>query len=221
MALYLAEMYRLGGEADFVASSALADVLEVSSPAVSRMADRLHELGLVERIPYKGIRLTSDGVREGLRVIRSHRLAEAFLVRVMDYGWHEAHDMADALALAADDAFITRMDAKAGHPTRCPHGEPIPTADGVMPELDDVPLTELHQGDESRISRVKVRAEEKLIYLEQVGLVPEAWLKVVSRAPFDGPIGLRLEGREVVVGWELSQQLRVQRVESDGSSESA
>jgi DtxR family Mn-dependent transcriptional regulator len=90
-----------------------------------------------------------------------------------------------------------------------------------MPELDDVPLTELHQGDESRISRVKVRAEEKLIYLEQVGLVPEAWLKVVSRAPFDGPIGLRLEGREVVVGWELSQQLRVQRVESDGSSESA
>lgn len=221
MALYLAEMYRLGGEDDYVASSALADELDVSSPAVSRMADRLHELGLVERIPYKGIRLTPDGVREGLRVIRGHRLAEAFLVRVMDYGWHEAHDMADALALAADDAFITRMDAKAGHPTRCPHGEPIPTLEGLMPELDDVPLTELHRGDESSISRVKVREEEKLIYLEQVGLVPEAWLRVVSRAPFDGPIGVLLEGGEVVVGWELAQKLRVQRVESGGSNDSA
>lgn len=212
--MYLAETYRLGGENEYVASSALAKELRVSSPAVSRMADRLHILGLVERIPYKGIRLTPDGLREGLRTIRSHRLAEAFLVRVMDYGWHEAHAMADALALAADEAFVLRMDEKAGHPTRCPHGEPIPTPEGVMPVLDDVPLTELEQGAEGVISRVKVREEEKLIYLEQVGLVPDAWIRVGSRTPFDGPIGLRLEDKDLVVGSELAQGLRVLRDEN-------
>jgi DtxR family Mn-dependent transcriptional regulator len=213
MALYLAEIYRLDGEKHYVASSDLADELHVSSAAVSRMAERLHDAGFVERIPYKGIRLTPDGVRQGLRMIRSHRLAEVFLVRVMEYGWHEAHDMADRLALAADDDFVTRMDEKAGFPRRCPHGEPIPSLNGVMPEIEDIPMPDMEQGEQGSISRVKVREEDKLLYLEELGLVPEAWFRIEAKVPFDGPIRLQLTDREIVVGRELSQQLRVLRAD--------
>jgi DtxR family Mn-dependent transcriptional regulator len=215
MALYLAEIYRLGGKGDIVASSDLAEELHVSSAAVSRMADRLHDAGYVERIPYRGVRLTPQGVRQGLRMIRSHRLAEVFLVRVMAYGWHEAHDMADRLALASDEKFVSRMDAMAGYPRRCPHGEPIPSADGVMPEIDDFPMPDLQQGEQGTISRVKVREEDKLIYLQDVGLVPEAWFRIEAKVPFEGPIRLQLDDMEIVVGRELSRQLRVMRAGPD------
>jgi DtxR family Mn-dependent transcriptional regulator len=221
MALYLAEIYRLGGEEQYVASSDLADELHVSSAAVSRMADRLHDAGYVERIPYRGVRLTPQGVRQGLRMIRGHRLAEVFLVRVMEYGWHEAHDMADRLALAADEDFVSRMDEKAGYPRRCPHGEPIPSADGVMPKIEDFPLPDMRQGEQGAISRVKVREEDKLIYLKEVGLVPEARFRVEAKVPFDGPIRLRLVDDEIVVGSELARQLLVLRADPASTPESA
>lgn len=210
MGLYLAELYRLGGEKGFVAPSALADALEVSPAAVARMVGRLDALGLVERRRYRGVRLTEEGRREALRVIRYHRLAEAFLVRVLDYGWHEAHDIADALAEIADETLVARMDEKAGHPRRCPHGEPIPTPDGQMPQIHDLPLADLEVGQAGIISRVRTRDEARLKYLAEVGLVPETPFRVEGRAPFGGPLRLRLPRGECVIGEELARVIYVE-----------
>ncbi len=213
MGLYLAELYRLGGGRDFVPPSALAEVLEVSPAAVARMVARLDALRLVERRRYRGVRLTEQGRREALRVIRYHRLAEAFLVRVLDYGWHEAHDIADALAEIADERLVARMDEKAGHPRRCPHGEPIPTPDGQMPEIHDLPLTDLQVGQSGVISRVRTRDKARLKYLAEVGLLPETPFRVEGRAPFGGPLRLRLPQGECVIGEELARVIFVEPVE--------
>jgi DtxR family Mn-dependent transcriptional regulator len=213
MALYLAELFRLGGGDDFVSPSLLAEALDVSPPAASRMGRRMTQMGLVERAHYRGLRLTDVGRREGLRTIRYHRLAEAFLVRVMGYGWHEAHDLADALAEIADEALVERMDEKAGHPGRCPHGEPIPTADGVMPVIDDMPLAEASEGETVLISRVRTRDSERLQYLARVGLVPEARVRVEARATFGGAFRVRIGSDECVLGSELADALYVTRVD--------
>lgn len=210
MSHYLGELYRLGGVEEVVTPTELAEVMEVTPPAAARMIERLEEKGLVERIPYQGVRLTMLGSKEALREIRYHRLAEAFLVRVMGYGWHEAHDMADALAEVADDEFVRRMDEKAGYPSRCPHGEPIPTADGQMPEVHDVPLIDVPEGAKGRISRVKVREDEKLIYLAEVGIVPEQPFRVEGKAPFGGPIRLAIGRGEQTLGAELARSVRVE-----------
>lgn len=214
MSLYLAELFRLGGGDDFVSPSALADALDVSAPAASRMGRRLTALGLVDRAHYRGIRLTPAGRREGLRTIRYHRLAEAFLVRVMGYGWHEAHDLADALAEIADETFVERMDEKAGHPRRCPHGEPIPTADGRMPVIDDAPLGEIGEGETVVVSRVRTRDADRLQYLAKVGLIPEARLRVEARAPFGGALRIRVGDSEHVLGSELADTLYVSRAQA-------
>lgn len=211
MALYLGELYRLGGERQSVSPSALAAALEVSLPAVARMAARMAALGLVERERYRGLRLTARGCEVALREIRAHRLAEAFLVRVLGYGWHEAHDLAEALAEIADPLFVERMEEKAGFPRRCPHGEPIPDRQGVMPVLDDVPLADLAVGDSGTISRVRTRDAEKLQYLQARGLLPGRPFQIAARAPFEGPIRLRLDGGECVLGRELADHLRVER----------
>jgi DtxR family Mn-dependent transcriptional regulator len=214
MGLYLAELFRLGGGDEFVSPSALADALDVSPPAASRMGRRLTQLGLVDRAHYRGLRLTQAGRREGLRTIRRHRLAEAFLVREMGYGWHEAHDLADALAEIADETFVERMDEKAGHPRRCPHGEPIPTADGEMPVIHDVPLVTISEGEKVLVSRVRTRDSAGLQYLAEVGLVPEAMVLVEARAPFGGAYRLRIGSDECVLGSELAEVLTVTRMET-------
>jgi len=211
MAHYLGGLYRLGGHDSFISSSAVANEVEVTPPAAARMFGRLEAVGLVEREPYRGVRLTRRGSLEALREIRSHRLSEAFLVRVMGYGWHEAHDLADHLAEIGDDDFIDRMEAKAGFPRRCPHGEPIPSRDGKLAALNDLPLTDLAQGEHGTISRVRIRDSEKLEYLAKEGLLPEAGFRVEAKAPFGGPIRLRLGNREVVLGAEIAGKLWVER----------
>lgn len=209
MSHYLGEIYRVGGAAAFVAPSVIANELSVSGPAVTRMVSRLNALGLVSKKRYTGVRLTAEGEREALREIRYHRMSEAFLVSVMDYGWHEAHDMADSLAGIADESLIERMEAKAGYPTRCPHGEPIPSKEGVMPELHDRPLIELEIQDSGAISRVKTRDSERLQYLAKENLVPGTAFRVEGKAPFDGPIRIRVKDSDCVLGFELAKQLYV------------
>jgi DtxR family Mn-dependent transcriptional regulator len=209
MAHYLGELYRLGGHREYVSPSALAAELDVSPPAVARMGGRLSERGLVDRKRYRGVRLTSRGEREALREIRYHRMAEAFLVNVLKYGWHEAHDMADALAEIANEGLISRMEQAAGHPTRCPHGEPIPSADGTMVELHDLPLTDLAVGAFGVISRVRIRESQRLEYLAREGLFPRTRFRVEGRGPFGGPVRVRLDRGEVVLGAEIAGQIYV------------
>ena len=211
MAHYLGVLYRLGGNQNNVSVSSVAVDAEVSTPAAARMFRKLETRGLVAREPYKGVRLTSKGEFEALREIRSHRLSEVFLVRVMGYAWHEAHDLADRLAEIGDDDFANRMEEKAGFPTRCPHGEPIPSREGVMPEINDQPLTELEHKDRGVISRVRIRDPERLQYLAEEGLVPETHFQVAAKAPFGGPIRIALGNREVVLGTEIASRLYVER----------
>lgn len=209
---YLAEAYRLAYYQDsdpYISTSALAEMLNVSAPAVTRMVQRLKEAGYLEHEPYRGIYLTPDGEREALASIRRHRLVERFLVDVMRFGWHEVHASADELGAVVSDTVVERMAEMAGHPRRCPHGEPIPTRDGHMPRIHDTPLNEAPVGAHLVISRVSTHDAEKLVYLDSLGLKPGTAFDLIERAPFNGPIQLRVEGHIRVLGHELAGSLRV------------
>jgi DtxR family Mn-dependent transcriptional regulator len=208
---YLSEIYRLGQGGVWVSTTALAERLNVSGPAAVRMVRRLHQGGLVDHLPYRGVRLTRAGNKAALLGIRRHRLVERFLVDVLKFGWHEVHDEADELQKGITQRLEDRMDVLMGHPASCPHGDPIPTREGIMPELNDVPLTVIPPGAKGQISRVKTREPEKLQYLAEIGLVPGAPFELVNRSPFNGPLRLKIgpEQREQVIGVELAAALWV------------
>ncbi len=209
---YLAEAYRLAYYQDgspYIATSALADAMGVSAPAVTRMVQRLKEAGYLEHEPYRGLSLTPAGEREALMNIRRHRLVEVFLVDVMQFGWHEVHDAADALGDAISDKVVARMEQMANYPRRCPHGEPIPSRDGYMPRVRDYPLNEAEPGAALVISRINTHDAEKLAYLAQLGLRPGTAFELVSKAPFNGPLQLKLHDHVQVIGHELAGLLRV------------
>ena len=142
---YLGEIYRLQRSAEGVTNLALAERLDVTASAVARMLRRLDQAGMLTHVPYQGIKLSEQGEREALRSIRRHRLLEVFLVKVMGFGWDEVHDESHGLQLTITDAFEDRMDIVAGHPSHCPHGDPIPTKDGRMEATHDQPLVEVGQ----------------------------------------------------------------------------
>ena len=209
---YLAEAWRIAcyqPDDEYVSTSALAEELGVSAPAVTRMVHRLHQAGFLTHEPYRGIKLTASGEREALANIRRHRLVERFLVDVMGFGWHEVHDDADDLGAAVSNDLADRMDAMSGYPRRCPHGEPIPSRDLVMPRIIDYPLTDVAARRDYVISRAHTHDGQKLLYLSQLRLQPGSRFRLLSRAPFKGPLHLRVDGKNQHLGYELAGDLRV------------
>ncbi|HSH02537.1 MAG TPA: metal-dependent transcriptional regulator [Anaerolineae bacterium] len=209
---YLAEMYRLQAESpeeETVSTTRLADRLGVSAPAIPRMLRRLANAGYVKRIPYQGAALTDLGMREALKEIRRHRILERFLVEVMGFTWDETHEHADDLSRGLNDELTERMAAMTDYPTRCPHGEPIPDSEGNLPLIEDTCLVNLPIGYQGQVSRVRTHDPERLRYFSSLGLFPEAGVEIVGRAPFNGPIRLRLGRDEIVLGIELAKSLWV------------
>jgi DtxR family Mn-dependent transcriptional regulator len=156
------------------------------------------------------MRLTPKGEREALMSIRRHRIAEVFLVKVMGFAWHEVHDEADTIGAVISEELAARMEKMAGYPKRCPHGEPIPTADGVMPPIHDEQLSAIEDvPKELIVSRVNSHDPEVLKYLGSLQLVPEQRIALINRAPFHGPLRLRIGKQEQVIGYELARSIRV------------
>ena len=215
---YLAEIYRLAdreSQADgYVSTSALADLLDVSAPAVNRMVIKLRDQGLLQHEPYQGIRLTEAGRREALKQLRRHRIVEVFLTEVMGFAWHQVHDEADRIAPTLDEMVVERMAQMANNPTRCPHGEPFPAPEGEIPDLHDVLIPDAPQNVQLEITRVRTREADRLEYMAALELMPGTHLQVVHAAPFNGPIQLRLHEKEFrIIGHNLAEMIRVQPVE--------
>lgn len=206
---YLAEIYRLQEDEPTVSTTALAERLGVTAPAVPRMLKRLKSAGYVKHIPYQGVELAELGRQEALKELRRHRILEVFLVDIMGFTWDEAHEHAEDLGHGLNDAISERMAEMTGFPTRCPHGEPIPDNEGNLPQVEDTCLINLTVGHKGQISRVRTHEPERLQYLASLGLVPNVEFEIVGRAPFNGPMRLRLGRDEVVLGVELVKALWV------------
>ena len=209
MQRYAAEIYRLQEDEPTVSTTSLAERLDVSAPAVPRMLKRLKSAGYVKHIPYQGVELTDHGRDEALRELRRHRILEVFLVDVMGFTWDEAHEHADQLGQGLTDALAERMAEMTGQPERCPHGEPIPDSRGNLPEVQDICIINLGVGHKGTVSRVRTHDPERLKYFASLGLVPGAEFSIVGRAPFNGPMRLRVGHDELVLGVELTKSLWV------------
>ena len=204
---YLKAIYRLSDQGQHATTSEIATHLGVSAPSVTGMVKRLSEQGLVTHEPYKGVSLTAEGRKGALRMVRRHRLIEAYLVGFLGYGWETVHDEAERLEHAVSDQLIDRMATALGHPRVDPHGDPIPAADGTIDDPRYQPLSKLEAGEVAEIRQVATNEPERLRYLGQLGLLPGTRITVENREPFEGPITVRAGNLQQVLGNELAQVL--------------
>ncbi len=190
---YLKAIYGISERGDAASTSAIADALAVQPASVTGMVKRMAESGLVEHVPYRGVRLTRLGSKEALRVLRRHRIIETYLCQRLGYSWDDVHGEAERLEHAASDGLVERMAAAIHFPSHDPHGAPIPTRGGEIEGTDSVTLTEVEEGAVVRIRAVRDEDPERLRSMEAEGLTPGVRMRV------EVPHGGALEGVAVVL----------------------
>ncbi len=208
---FLKAIYNLQRETDRVSTSALSEALTISAPAVTDMAQRLVEEGAVDYVKYRGVRLTEQGERIALRILRRHRLIETYLMQDLGYELHEVHDEAEALEHTVSDRFVEAISRKLNHPLYDPHGDPIPDLAGVMRLRDLHPLAELALNTPARIRRFVMDDPAMLRNALERGLEIGKSLEVVERDQFDGPIVVVIKpGNTQTIGFKMASAILVE-----------
>ena len=208
---FLKAIYTLQRDRVRVSTNALADMLNITAPAVTDMAQRLVDEGTVDYLKYRGVRLTDDGELVALKMLRRHRLIELYLVQDLGYQLHEVHDEAEALEHTVSDRFVEAIAVKLGDPKYDPHGDPIPNIEGIMPERDLQPLSKLALHTPARIRRFMIDNPQMLQYTQERGLVMGKALEVIARDPFEGPITLKIQSENpIIIGHLLASFILVE-----------
>lgn len=176
-----------------VSTKMLAERIGVSASTASESIRKLAEQGMVNHEKYGAVTLTEAGQRAALAMVRRHRLMETFLVRELGYGWDEVHDEAEVLEHAVSQRMLDAIDAKLGHPTRDPHGDPIPAADGQVPTPPARRLSDCSDGEAATVARISDADPEMLRYFDSVGISLDSRLRVVARRDFAGMISVAIE----------------------------
>ncbi len=210
---YLKAIYDLERVGEPASTNDIALRLAISAASVSGMVRRLADQGLITHEPYRGVRLTDHGRRAALRTLRRHRILECYLTEILGYPWDRVHDEAERLEHAASEELIERMASAMGDPLHDPHGAPIPSRDGVVAEVASRTLAEVGTGERVRVCHVQDEDAERLRYLAELGIRPGSVLRILERAPFEGPITLWVDeaggGSTRVIGVGLATQVYV------------
>lgn len=204
---YLKAIYKLQGSGR-VSTNALAERLAVSPASASKMVQRLSKMGFASYESYRGVKLTPPGEKIALEIIRHHRLLETYLKEVMGYAWDKIHDEAEQLEHHISEDFEDKIDALLGYPTNDPHGDPIPTRDGVIVKHDTRPLTRCKAGETFIIRTLVDRDPKVLEYLESRGLLPNAVVQIIEQGSSQTKVQV-VDGKSTVVDTLVARSILV------------
>ena len=177
-----------------VTPSTLAARAGVRLSTASDAVRKLTEQGLLEHARYGTVSLTAQGRAHALAMVRRHRLIESFLVQVLGYRWDQVHDEAETLEHAVSDFMVDRIDVHLGHPTRDPHGDPIPAADGTVEMPDAVLLSQIPPGSRARVERISDADTGLLQFFADRGIGVGTVVTLRPGAPYSDAVEVALDG---------------------------
>lgn len=206
----LKAIYRLSHQAPVaeVHTGALAEALKLTPGTASATVKRLALRGLVDHQLYRSVNLTVTGSEAAVAAIRRHRLVERLLADLLGYAWHEADRLAKTFEHELPDEVVDRLYEALHQPSTCPHGFPIPP-----PEVAEIPtlplLYDLEPGDLAVVAVPGSLEAEVVDYLESLGIRPGVRVEVVEKHPLDGPLVVRVEGEQQILGDKVARQVHV------------
>jgi DtxR family Mn-dependent transcriptional regulator len=175
-----------------ITTSVLASRLGLAASSVTEMVKKLSAQGLVSHVPYGAVSLTTTGTQLALKMVRRHRLIETWLVRQFGYRWDEVHDEAEVLEHALSDRLLDAIDEQLAHPIRDPHGDPIPSREGVVVQPEAIMLRDALEGTVVRVVRISDGDPILLRHLEAESIMIDRELAVLGRNSLRGSFVVRL-----------------------------
>ena len=209
---YLEAIYKLQERNGAAKTTRLAEQLKVALGTITNTIESMEKQSLVIHEPYKGVKLTARGRKMALDVVRRHRLSERLLTDVLRLEWSKAHDAACKLEHVFADKELSRpLDRALGHPKTCPHGNPIPTETGKLTEEQSEALSNLNRGEKGTVVKVTDERPDMLQYLATLGLMPGASVEMEEKAPFNGPVMVKVMGASYALGREVASVIWIKR----------
>lgn len=208
---YLESIYRLQEKSGVARTSDIVKMLQVVPGTVTNTVERLEKEGMLRHEPYRGVKLTDKGRKIALDVIRRHRLSERLLTDFVRVDWDKVHDAACRLEHGITNDVIKKLEKALGHPKTCPHGNPIPTACGGIVEEKSEPLSTLRSKESGVVAKIKDETPEVLEYIAALGLLPGTSIEIVEKAPFDGPVTVKVGGANHALSLSMASIIWIKR----------
>ena len=209
----LKSLYRLSLDGHDAHTGALADGLGVSPATATATVKRLAERGLLDHKLYRGVELTATGRAAAVAAIRRHRIVERFLADMLGYAWNEADRLATSFEHELPQEVEDRLYVALDRPGSCPHGFPIPAPEvGEIPTMP--PLYDLEPGDVAVVAVPGSTDPEIVKFLDTLGVRPGVRVEVREKHPFDGPLVLRVDGKDRTLGEKVAHHIYVKQVPS-------
>lgn len=205
---YLKAILRITSEENGEAgTNSLAARLQVKPATVTDMVKKLREKALVDYKRYGKIRLTEEGRGKATEILRRHRLWETFLFEKLDFTWDEVHEVAEQLEHIQSKKLITSLDAFLGFPEFDPHGDHIPSANGMYKPEKRRLLSALQEGAQCMMAAVKNNDPEFLQHIAELGFAIQTPIEVIKRVHFDESLTVRVNNKEVHISKKVADNI--------------
>lgn len=195
---YLKAIFHLQEMHGTVTTNHVAAELQTRAASVTDMLKKLNEQKLLLYEKYKGFKLTNEGRKVALQIIRKHRLWEFFLVEKLGFGWDEVHEMAEELEHISSKKLIDRLDEFLGFPKTDPHGDPIPDSQGRFTLPRQVDLLNLPVNQQAEVSGIGDQSTEILELLNHKHIALGTWVEVKKKFAFDNSLELKIKNQSAV-----------------------
>ncbi|MGA2296926.1 MAG: metal-dependent transcriptional regulator [FCB group bacterium] len=206
---YLKTIYKLQ-EIENVSTTEISKEMNVSGASVTGMLKRLSAMGLVDYNSYKGVKLTEVGEKISLEIVRHHRLLELYLKEMLGFTLDKVHEEACRLEHVISREFADKINELLGDPKFDPHGHPIPTKEGTILDIKETALSDVEPGKEVVIRSLYDEDSKLLAYLEDIELLPGVKIKIIEKAPFNGPLKIEINGVEKIIGYNIADKIYIE-----------
>src|ERR1044072_2896201 len=181
-----------------VSTNAIAAEVKTRAASVTDMLKKLADKKLIQYQRYQGVKLTAEGRRVALNIVRKHRLWEVFLVEKLNYGWDEVHEIAEQLEHIFSETLTDRLDKFLGFPKFDPHGDPIPDKSGKLADPASVSLSLLKPGQSGIMTGASEHSAVFLRYLDENKLGLGATISVEHINEFDQMLKIKVNNNTAI-----------------------
>ena len=213
---YLKAIYHLQSQDGIVTTNELAGELQTKAASVTDMLKKLKEQKLLNYEPYKGFRLSSEGKKVAVQVVRKHRLWEFFLVEKLNFGWDEVHEIAEELEHVSSRKLIDRLDEYLGFPKTDPHGDPIPDSSGKLERAQHISLMDLPPHVQVQVKGIGDQSSEMLELLRHRNIKLGTWLEIKKKFSFDESVEIKIKnGAAITISAQVAKNIFVRHDKQD------
>lgn len=210
---YIKAIFHLQQGEGNVSTNQLAASLHTKPASVTDMLKKLKLKNLLKYEPYQGVRLSKEGKREALTIVRKHRLWEYFLVDKLHFGWDEVHEVAEELEHVSSKKLVEKLDSFLGHPKFDPHGDPIPDQHGNMSSIRQFHLQDIKPGLKVEVCSVAVQSAELLELLRHKNIGIGTSFQINRKFDFDQSLEIIIKNNHPIhISQQLAQALFVKLV---------